>query len=43
VLLLIAAGFYLSMGVFAQADLLLPGIIFELAALILYFYYLMRP
>ncbi|MDP4596762.1 MAG: hypothetical protein NWS92_07300 [Crocinitomicaceae bacterium] len=43
VLLLIAAGFYLSMGVLAHADLLLPGIIFELAALILYFYYLMRP
>ena len=43
VLLLIAAGFYLSMGLFAHADLLLPGIIFELAALILYFYHLMRP
>jgi len=43
VLLLIAAGFFLGMGVFADADLLLPGIIFEIVALIMYFFYLMRP
>ena len=42
-LLVISAVFYILMGVLAHADFLLPGICFELAALLLYFYYLMRP
>ena len=42
-LLILACVFYLLMAGFARADLLLPGICLELAALILYFYYLMRP
>jgi hypothetical protein len=43
ILLSLAAIFYLLMGVFAHPDFLLPGICLELAALILYFYHLIRP
>jgi hypothetical protein len=41
--LIIAALFYLSMGVFQWADLILPGMIFELLALLIFFYHLIRP
>jgi hypothetical protein len=41
--LIIAALFYLSMGVFQWADLILPGIIFELLGLVIFLYHLIRP
>ncbi|MEN9994224.1 MAG: hypothetical protein RL762_881 [Bacteroidota bacterium] len=41
--LIMAALFYLSMGVFQWADLILPGIICELWALLIFLYHLMRP
>jgi hypothetical protein len=41
--LIIAALFYLSMGVFQWADLILPGIIFELFGLLIFLYHLIRP
>lgn len=43
ILLVTSAMFYILMGVLAHVDFLLPGICLELAAIILYFYYLIRP
>jgi len=41
--LIISALFYLCMGVFQWADLILPGIICELWGLAIFFYHLIRP
>ena len=42
-LLLLSGTFYLGMGILANPQLLLPGIILELSALLMYLYHLIRP